>query len=197
MAAPRRTHAEMNTETRARLVKAARAAFAARGYAKASMDEICAEAGLTRGALYHQFGGKPGLLEAVVREIDADMGARLDRHYATISDPWEALCECNIEYLRQALNPEIQQVLLRDAPAVLGQRLREIDEESSIAALTEALRNLLDTGRIAPCDPETMARMLNGAMIDAALWIAAADDADQRFAQAADSISLLMRGLLR
>ena len=48
--------ARMMEETRARLVRAARSAFAEKGYAAASMDELTAAAGLTRGALYHNFG---------------------------------------------------------------------------------------------------------------------------------------------
>lgn len=198
--APRRTHAEMKAETRSALIGAARKAFAEQGYANASMDALCESAGVTRGALYHHFGGKDGLLEAVVRQIDSEIGTRLEAHYAKVEDPWEAFCACNIEYLRLALDPEIQQILLRDAPAVLGQRMREIDEESSIAPLVAAIEDLIAQGRMRPCDPQTIARMLNGALVDAALWIAAADpndkeEAEARFSLSAESSRLLMNGL--
>ena len=69
--------AEMIEETRAKLISAARAAFATVGYADSSMDELTAQAGLTRGALYHHFGGKKGLLEAVIAQIDAEISGRL------------------------------------------------------------------------------------------------------------------------
>ena len=74
--------------TRAKLTTAARAAFAQHGYAQASMDEMTAQAGLTRGALYHHFGGKAGLLAAVVAQMDAEMDARLDEVLRTHDDPW-------------------------------------------------------------------------------------------------------------
>ncbi|MEM8797176.1 MAG: helix-turn-helix domain-containing protein [Pseudomonadota bacterium] len=193
----RRTHAEMTAETRANLLTAARRAFAAEGYAETSMDTLCDDAGVTRGALYHHFGSKKALLEAVVREIDSEIGTHLERHYQTIKDPWEAFCACNVEYLRLALNPEIQQIWLKDAPAVLGQRMREIDEESSIAPLIESIEDLIKKGRMVECDSETVARMLNGALIDAALWIAAADDPTAKFELASESFGLLMRGLER
>ena len=193
----RRTHAEMTAETRTKLLSAARRAFAEHGYAETSMDRLCDDAGLTRGALYHQFGSKKGLLEAVVRVMDGEMGAHLDRHHASASDPWEALCACNIEYLRLALNPEIQQILLKDAPAVLGQRMREIDEESSITPLKGSIEELIALDRIVDCDAETVARMLNGALVDAALWIAAHDDPTSRFEMASQGIKLLMNGLKR
>ena len=69
---------EMIAETRAKLVAAARHAFGTVGYAEASMDDFTAAAGLTRGALYHHFGDKKGLLQAVIAEIDAEMSARLN-----------------------------------------------------------------------------------------------------------------------
>ena len=192
-----RTHAEMTAETTAKLVSAARRSFGSRGYAETPMDELCAEAGLTRGALYHHFGGKPGLLEAVVRQIDEEIGDRLEVHYSGIGDPWEAFRACNIEYLRLALDPEIQRIVLRDAPAVLGQRLREIDEDGSIGPLAEALDQLMRAGRIVACDAEVMARLLNGALVDAALWIAAGDDSEARFERSARSVELMMKGLER
>lgn len=68
----RKPRAEMIEETRAKLIDAARRAFADNGYAGASMDELTASAGLTRGALYHHFGDKKGLLAAVVQQIDDD-----------------------------------------------------------------------------------------------------------------------------
>ena len=192
-----RTHAEMIAETTGKLVSAARRSFGTRGYADTSMDELCAEVGLTRGALYHHFGGKAGLLEAVVREIDAEMEERLEAQWYAIEDPWESFRACSVGYLRMALEPEIQRILLRDAPAVLGQRLREIDEAGSIGPLTEALEDLMRAGRIADCDAEVVARLLNGALVDAALWIAAGEDAEARFERSAASIELVLKGLER
>ena len=79
----------MIAETRGKLIAAARKAFGEVGFAAASMDDFTAEAGLTRGALYHHFGDKKGLLEAVIKEIDADMGARLAEISGAADDPWE------------------------------------------------------------------------------------------------------------
>ena len=73
MAARRRV--ETMEENRVKLIAAARKAFAANGFAASSMDELTADAGLTRGALYHNFGDKKGLLGAVVAEVDGEMAA--------------------------------------------------------------------------------------------------------------------------
>ncbi|MGH6999182.1 MAG: TetR/AcrR family transcriptional regulator, partial [Phenylobacterium sp.] len=104
----RRSRPEMIAETRAKLIAAGRKAFGERGYADASMDDFTAEAGLTRGALYHHFGDKKGLLEAVVRQIDAEMAERLKAISVAAATPWEGFVLENIGYVEMALEPEIQ-----------------------------------------------------------------------------------------
>jgi AcrR family transcriptional regulator len=62
-----RRHAQMMEETRAKLIQAARKL--SRPTATPSMDDLTAKAGPTRGALYHNFGDKKGLLQAVIDQI--------------------------------------------------------------------------------------------------------------------------------
>ena len=118
MVAKRR--AQRVEETRAKLIRAARDAFATQGYAAASMDDLTAEAGLTRGALYHNFGDKKGLLQAVIEQIDAEMVARLRAAQDRARTPWQGFIDENIAYIEMALEPEIQRIMLLDGPAVLG-----------------------------------------------------------------------------
>lgn len=192
---PRRSREQMRADTKARLVNAARRAFAAEGYAGSAMDAICADAGVTRGALYHHFGGKEGLLEAVVNEIDAEIAARLEAEYKRHDDPWEAFRACNLLWLEQARDPEIQRVFLRDASSVLGQRMRELDQQTSIVEIRDSLTALMQAGRIRQVDPEAMAQMINGALVDAALWIAAAADQSAALERALAAADVLMDGL--
>lgn len=191
----RRTRAEMRAETSAALVAVARRHFLDEGFAAASMDRICAEAGVTRGALYHNFGGKTGLFEAVFRQLDAEIGTRIDAVYAGVEDPFEALLAACFGYLDAALDPEVQRILLRDGPAVLGQKAREIDEAGAIHPFAEALSGLMDEGRLRRTDPEALARMLNGAMMDAAMWIAASETPKDTLGRAKDVLRTMVRGM--
>src|SRR3982750_4790062 len=84
---------EMIAETRAKLIAAARQAFGTVGYAEASMDDFTREAGLTRGALYHHFGDKKGLLEAVVRQIDGEMTERLCKVSSAAPSRWQGFVD--------------------------------------------------------------------------------------------------------
>src|SRR3546814_6727131 len=120
MAQARRTRADMLAITRAKLISAGRATFGEIGYADASMDEITAAVGLTRGALYHQFDGKKGLLEAVVEQIEDEFHEALVKIRQTVENPWKAfLAGCHV-FLDLATQPEYQRIMLRDAPSVLG-----------------------------------------------------------------------------
>jgi AcrR family transcriptional regulator len=196
-AAQRRSRGEMTSATTAKLLAAARSAFRTEGYAAASMDALCAEAGVTRGALYHHFGGKEGLLEAVVRQIDAEIGARLDAEEARHPDPWDGFRACCHLWLEQALDPEVQRIYLLDADAVLGPRMREIDETSAIAPIRSSLAALMDAGRVTRTDPEALARLVNGALCEAAMWVAASPDPDAALARAHAATDTLLRGLAR
>jgi AcrR family transcriptional regulator len=166
----------MIAQTTEKLIAAARAAFAREGYAAAAMDALTAEAGLTRGALYHHFGGKEGLLEAVVRQINSELAARFEAVWEATPDKRQAFRACCEAYLESALDPEIQRIIFIDAPAVLGQRLREIDAQGSVGAIIEALEELAADHHANIADPEALARVLNAAMVDLALWIAVSDE---------------------
>lgn len=193
----RRPRAAMIAETRARLIAAGRKAFGEKGYADAAMDDFTAEAGLTRGALYHHFGGKKGLFEAVIAQIDAEMAVRLKEISARAVSRWQGFIDENVAYVEMALEPEIQRIVLRDGPAVLGDPSRWSSTEGCIAAIRTNLERLQDDGMIGAVDAEAMARLISGASIYAAQWIANAEDPQAVSRRAIPAFRALMDGLLR
>jgi AcrR family transcriptional regulator len=187
----------MMEETRAKLIQAARKAFAAKGYAAASMDDLTAEAGLTRGALYHNFGDKKGLLRAVIDQIDAEMVARMRVARDRADTAWLGfLAEC-VAYIEMALEPEIQRIMLLDGPAVLGDPSRWPNQNECLRATAQTIQALIEEGTVKPVDTEAAARLLNGAALTAALWIAAAEDPRAVFPKAVETFKYLAEGLLR
>jgi len=195
---PRRSRPEMSAETRAKLIAAARKAFGEKGYADASMDDFTAEAGLTRGALYHHFGDKKGLFEAVTHQIDSEMAGRLTAISAAAATLWEGFVQENIGYLEMALEPEIQRIVLRDGPAVLGDPSRWPSADGCIATLHASLERLQADGVVRnDIDAEVAARLISGASTDAALWIANADDPASASRKAVPAFKALLEGLLR
>lgn len=188
--------AQMMEETRARLIEAARQAFAARGFAASSMDDLTAAAGLTRGALYHNFGDKKGLLQAVIDQIDAEMAARLAVVGERAQTPWQGLLDEYRAYIEMALEPEIQRIVLLDGPAVLGDPSTWPSQNACLAETTRRIRALVADGAIPPVDPEAAARLLNGASLHAALWVAASDAPEATLAKALDAFRRLAEGLV-
>ena len=193
MVAKRR--AQMQEETRAKLIKAARKAFAAKGYAASSMDELTADAGLTRGALYHNFGDKKGLLQAVVQEIDAEMSLRLQQVSASAPSRWQGFVDEYAAYIEMALEPEIQRIMFRDGPAVLGDMSQWPSANGCIVALKKSLSELKADGMIVDVDEEATARLLNGASIHAAMWIANSDDPQATSSKAVEGFRALLEQL--
>lgn len=186
---------EMIAETRAKLIAAGRHAFGTIGYAEASMDDFTAGAGLTRGALYHHFGDKKGLLQAVVQEIDAEMTARLNIISAAAPNRWQAFVDECAAYIEMALEPEIQRIMFRDGPAVLGDISQWQNTPGCIAALTRSLDRLKADGELIDIDTETAARLVNGASSHMALWIANAERPEEVSGKAVAGFRGLLEGL--
>lgn len=190
----RRTRAEMEA-TRASLLATARQELAKHGYADTSMDDLTAQAGLTRGALYHHFGDKKGLLAAVVAQIDDEMDTRLQAISDQADDPWQGFRNRCRAYLEMALEPEIQRIVLRDARAVLGGALPD-SQRHCLHSMQTLISALMAQGIVAPADARALASLIYGSLAEAAFWIAEGDDGAARMEQAAVGLDLLLRGLL-
>lgn len=190
----RRTHAEMQ-ETRASLLATARKVLSTQGYAQTSMDDLTAQAGLTRGALYHHFGDKKGLLAAVVAQIDAEMDERLQAISDSAEDPWEGFRRRCRAYLEMALEPEIQRIVLCDAKAVLGGASPD-SVRHCVESMQRLISKLIQQGVVAEANPQALASLIYGSLAEAALWIAQGKDCKARLAQCITALELLLRGLL-
>ena len=184
-------------ETRKKLIEVARRTFAEYGYAGTSMDKLTAEAGLTRGALYHHFGDKKGLFAAVVDQIDSEMASSAQQHLEQPDDLWEGLMLEGQTYIQNALNPEFQRIVLRDGPAVLGDPAHWPSQNRCLQSTRECVEQLLVVDRIKTVDPEAAAVFLNGAAMNAALWVASSEDPEQVLTEALYAFNLFASGFLK
>jgi len=193
---PPRPRAETMQENRSKLIAAARKAFAEKGYAAASMDDLTAEAGLTRGALYHNFGDKRGLLAAVVSQIDGEMAERGKDAGSAAPDKWEALMIEASVYIEMALEPEVQRIVLLDGPAFLGDPSQWPSQNACLDVTREAVAALVAEGVMKPVDVDAAARLLSAGALNAALWVAASNDPEQALPKAVDVFRIMASGLL-
>lgn len=186
MTVKKRTQQERSSTTRAALVAAGRELWGARGYANVGTPEIAAAAGVTRGAMYHQFADKSALFEAVVEEVEEDVMARLLAHVSEIAPgatPARLMRAASAQWLAIAVEPAIRHVLLLDAPSVLGwEAFREIGQRHALGTTEQMLEAAMDAGQLARQPVHALAHVLIGAMDEGALLIAAADDHTQALA---------------
>lgn len=184
-------------ETRKKLIEVARRAFAEYGYADTSMDKLTAEAGLTRGALYHHFGDKRGLFAAVVDQIDSQMAEYAQQHLEQPDDLWEGLLLEGQTYIQNALNPEFQRIVLRDGPAVLGDPAHWPSQNRCLQSTRECVEQLLTAEQIKIVDPGAAAVLLNGAAMNAALWVASSEYPEQVLPEALNAFKIFASGFLK
>jgi AcrR family transcriptional regulator len=182
MADSRRTQAERSAETSEALIAAARTLFAVHGYADVSLETIVRTAGVTRGALYHHFADKTELFAAVFEQVDGEVAARMGDAIAAAeqTDPIEIMQLGARFWLDACADPEIQRIVLVDAPAVLGwTRWTEIGNRYNIGRVRDLLAHAIEIGRIPSQPVEATALTVLGAMREATLYIARAQDRDQ------------------
>lgn len=184
-------------ETRKKLIEVARRAFAEYGYTDTSMDKLTAEAGLTRGALYHHFGDKRGLFAAVVDQIDSQMAEYAQQHLEQPDDLWEGLLLEGQTYIQNALNPEFQRIVLRDGPAVLGDPAHWPSQNRCLQSTRECVEQILTAEQIKIVDPEAAAVLLNGATMNAALWVASSEYPEQVLPEALNAFKIFASGFLK
>ncbi len=192
------TKAQQREATTARLMEVACEVFTREGYANAATEDIVRLAGVTRGALYHHFGSKEGLFQAVLGHIQQQVALRLESVVADKSDTWEQLVAGCIAFLEASIDPQVQRIMLIDAPSVLGWSLwRELDAQHSMKALREALDELISQGQLAPLPLDALTHLLSGAMNEAALWIAQSPDSATALAEASQALTYLLTAMRR
>ena len=164
--------ATRSASTRAKLIRAARRLFARNGYAAVGTEEIVRRAGVTRGALYHQFADKQDLFLAVYEQVEQELTARVAATLGEVSSPFAALRAGIRLFLDACSTPEVQRIVLTDGPAVLGWEVwREVAERNGLGLIEAAVGAAIEAGEIAELPQAALAHLLMGALDEAALLV--------------------------
>ena len=192
------TKSEQSEMTRAALLKAARELFTERGFAETATEEIVKRAGVTRGALYYQFRDKADLFRAVFEELDRALMKQISEAMQTAQgDLWERLVYTGCRaFLDACLEPSTQRIMLIDGPAVLSWDMwRRHDGESGLGLVRQTLQIVMDEGLLEQQPGEPLAHLLFGALTEAAIYIARADDVHAAREEMGQSVEQLLSGL--
>ncbi len=193
----RTKHDLRSAATRQRLVTAARELFGARGYADVGTEEIVRAAGVSRGALYHQFRDKADLFAAVAEEIEAEIVERIAADAAgAAADPAGVLRIGARLFLDACAEPEVERIILLDAPAVLGwEAWRDLAGRYGLGLVQLALQTAMDAGAIIHQPVVPLAHVLTGALNEGALYVARAEDPPAAREQCAVIFDRILRSM--
>jgi len=188
--------AERTEATREALLSAARALFAQRGFAGVGTEEIVRAAGLTRGALYHHFESKEDLFRAVYERVEQELVGRIATRAMASKDPLAALHAGARAFLDACDDPAVQQIALLDAPSVLGwEQWRELGLRYGFGLVQQTLEAAMEAGQIERQPVRALSHLLLGALDEAAMLIARADDRGKTKREVARSVDRYLDAL--
>jgi len=195
----KRTQADRTATTRAALVAAARRLFTERGFAGVGAEEIARAAGVTRGALYHQFDGKLELFAAVFEQVEAEIAERIGAQVSVVeAEDMVAALHVGVDaWLAASAEPAVHRLVLIEAPAVLGwERWREIGRRYGVGLVQGGVEAAIAAGVMAPQPVAPIAHALVGALEEAVLYAARADDPARATEEVRAALHALIDGLV-
>ena len=196
MAGPSDRRAERGEATRTAIVRAARELFATRGYGAVGTNEVVERAGVTRGAMYHHFREKKDLFRAVYEQVEREVLEATIASMQGTHDPWEQLVAGTRSFFDACTDSELRQIGLVDGPAVLGwQEWRDVGRRYVFGAVTFVLQDAMDKGVLRRADVTQLAHLFLGALGEAAMVLANAEDPAAIREEVEGTLLFLLEGL--
>lgn len=187
---------EQGDATREALLAAARRLFGGQGYAATSLDEIVGAAGVTKGALYHHFTGKQQLFRAVFEAVKKEVSGETFPRDVANDDIWRDLILRCKAFIENHTKPDVQRIVLIDARSVLSwDDWHKIDSDYGVVLLRATLRRAINRGILEPQPLNALAMLLGGALAEACLLVANAEDRALAIEEAVAIIERLLIGL--
>jgi AcrR family transcriptional regulator len=188
--------AERRAATTEAILDAARRLFGERGFAVTTVDDIAEAAHVAKGAVYHHFKTKEALFEAIFDQVSSDLVQEIDRMVRTERDVLTAMVAGTQHYFAATAKGPTGRIILRDGPAVLGwERWREIDARHFGGKMPRAIAAAMEAGLIARQPVEPLARLLLGAVTEAAVACAGRADIAKAGAEYARAFKSLVEAL--
>jgi AcrR family transcriptional regulator len=191
--------ARHTADTRQGLVDEARKLFARRGYHAASLDAVCAQAGVTKGALYHHFENKEDLFLAVLDDVEKDLvRAGTTDSEPTTSEPsgdvWDQLRNGCQAFLDVCVHPNTGRILVEARSALVWERARQV-ERRYLDLLSDMLAHAAAKGIIETARPDILAQLLFGLFAESASMIASAPDPSVKRRDVGRELDTILAGM--
>lgn len=188
--------AERSEATRAAIVEAATRLFGEQGFSETTVDQIAAAADVAKGAVYHHFASKEVIFELVFEAVSADLARDVATAGRRTKDALDGIALGTRAYFRLCSKGPTRRIILGDGPVVLGwQRWREIDSQHFGAMLPAAVEAAISQGLVANQPAEPLARLLLGAVTEAAMVCSMSPSPSQTMRQYGDALERILEGL--
>lgn len=182
--------------TRRRVLAAAHAEFAARGYTAVELDDVRRAALIGEAELAELFPNKRTLFAAVHEDVERGLLTQAAIAAASEGDPWSRILAGLRAYLDACLDPAVMQISLLDAPRVIGwQRWRAVAEQYGLGLLITTLKDAIEAGEIPEHDVQVVGHLLLGILGESSLMIANADDPRAARDRVEASVTELIEGM--
>jgi AcrR family transcriptional regulator len=193
------TQIERSSATRSKILSVARAAFVRDGYDGSSLEKIAADAGFTKGALYHHYNGKEALFAAVFSLVSLETINAAGKRTAKIGVPREHLKVAAMAWLKAVERNEASTVILDLGPKALGfARVRALEDETTLKPLLGLVQAVIDSEKLEGSVEALLAgRLINAALTEIALLRHASGGRTPKLNVAADAIAGVIDGVLK
>ncbi len=181
--------------TREKLLSAFRASFLERGFEQTTVQSVLTLTGLSKGALYHHFRSKSEIIEALYEHESRSAIAEVVTQPATGRSPLARLKSVYLQWTQVVRDPDIARILFEIGPAAIGeQKARNIEDAASRQSIKRLLGKAIESGEIAPPDPNLLISLLNALVAEAALHqLHTGEDAHASLELAIDGIFAAMQ----
>lgn len=191
----RRSQHERTRATTGALVAAARELFVGDGFAAASVDSICAGAGVTRGAFYHHFSNKEHVFREVYAAEQEKLAVIVRQAFQARRDPWDGVAAGCRRLLEASLEPAVRRITLVEAPAALGWSAMRDIQAGCKEQMRRGLAIAMEAGCIPDRPPAPATSLLYGGICESALDIARAPDQRAALEDSLAELELVLAGI--
>ena len=187
---------ERGRTTRRQLISTATDLFSKVGYDATSIEAVLDASHASRGSLYHHFANKEALFEAVLEDVEAKVAQRLRDASSSASSAKEAIVAGCQAFLRLARDPTVRQIVLIDAPAVVGwRRWREIDERHAFGLLKAGVAAAASESGLSDEMVDPLAHIILASLLESALLVAGSNRPRESVGRAEEAMALTVSRL--
>lgn len=161
---------ERTDATRATICAVFRKSLLHKGLQETTTASVLAEAGLSKGAMYHHFASKVEIIEAIYREESHGAVRRAAASVARELPPVERLKLACSAWLQELDIPDVARILLEIGPSALGTaKVRAIEDELTLRLFQTLLEEAVQRGDASLSNPSLAARLINGMVAEVAV----------------------------